>query len=176
MTMADTIAVMNAGVIEQLGSPTELYEHPATTFAANFLGQSNLVAGRIVGAEGDRLDLDVHGARVTATEVTSRVRTGDAWVGVRPEKVGLVKPGTAGTGANVLGGGTVTDASYVGVSIQYLVRMPWGQELTVFAQNDGVREPFPVAAPVDLSWRPEHTFVLDAREDASAGADLGDEG
>jgi spermidine/putrescine transport system ATP-binding protein len=176
MTMADTIAVMNAGVIEQLGSPTDLYEHPATTFAANFLGQSNLVAGRVGDADGDRLELDVHGARLTATKVSSRVRSGDAWVGVRPEKVGLVKPGTAAAGANVLAGGTVTDVSYVGVSVQYLVRMPWGQELTVFAQNDGVREPFAVAAPVDISWRPEHTFVLDAREDATAGADLEDEG
>jgi spermidine/putrescine transport system ATP-binding protein len=163
-------------VIEQLGSPTDLYEHPATTFAANFLGQSNLVAGRVGDADGDRLELDVHGARLTATKVSSRVRSGDAWVGVRPEKVGLVKPGTAAAGANVLAGGTVTDVSYVGVSVQYLVRMPWGQELTVFAQNDGVREPFAVAAPVDISWRPEHTFVLDAREDATAGADLEDEG
>ena len=45
MTMADTIAVMNAGVIEQMGAPDELYENPRTTFVANFLGQSNLIAG-----------------------------------------------------------------------------------------------------------------------------------
>ena len=176
MTMADTIAVMNAGVIEQLGSPTELYEHPATTFAANFLGQSNLLAGRVSSAVGDRLELEVHGARIAATEVSSGVRSGDAWVGVRPEKATLVKPGTAPTGTNVLAAGQVTDASFVGVSIQYLVRMPWGQELTVFTQNDGVREPFPIAAPVDLCWQPEHTFVLDASQDAAAGADLEDQG
>jgi spermidine/putrescine transport system ATP-binding protein len=176
MTMADTIAVMNAGVIEQLGSPSELYEHPATTFAANFLGQSNLVAGRIAGTDVDNLDLDVRGARLTATATRSRITSGDAWVGVRPEKVSLVPPGTAATGMNVLGGGEVTDASFVGVSIQYLVRMPWGQELTVFTQNDGMHAPFGVAAPVDLCWRPEHTFVLDASQDATAGADLEDEG
>ncbi|MFL6286851.1 MAG: ABC transporter ATP-binding protein [Actinomycetes bacterium] len=176
MTMADTIAVMNAGVIEQLGSPSELYEHPATTFAANFLGQSNLVAGRVTNGTGDRLELEVQGARVSASQVSSRVRNGDAWVGVRPEKVSLVSPGTAPVGANVLGDGRVTDASFVGVSIQYLVRMPWGQELTVFSQNDGVREPFGVGAPADICWRPEHTFVLDARQDATAGADWEDEG
>jgi spermidine/putrescine transport system ATP-binding protein len=176
MTMADTIAVMNAGVVEQLGSPVELYEHPATTFAANFLGQSNLVSGRITGADGDRLDLDVHGTRLSAAEVSSRVRSGDAWVGVRPEKVSLVAPGTAPAGANVLAGGTITDASFVGVSIQYLVRMPWGQELTVFAQNNGVQDPFHVTDRADLCWRPEHTFVLDAAQDAAAGADPEDEG
>src|SRR3954464_6524618 len=64
MSMADTIAVMNAGVIEQLGSPADLYDPPATTFAANFLGQSNLVAGRVDAADGDRLELEVHGARL----------------------------------------------------------------------------------------------------------------
>jgi spermidine/putrescine transport system ATP-binding protein len=176
MTMADTIAVMNEGVIEQLGSPAELYDHPATTFAANFLGQSNLVSGRINSGDADGLVLDVQGTRLTATTARARVTTGDAWVGVRPEKVSLVAPGNAPTGTNVLPGGTVTDVSFVGVSIQYLVRMPWGQELTVFSQNNGVHAPFVVADRADLCWRPEHTFLLDASQDAAAGADLGDEG
>jgi spermidine/putrescine transport system ATP-binding protein len=176
MTMADTIAVMNAGLIEQLGSPADLYEHPATTFAANFLGQSNLVAGKVLGADGNRLELDVHGARLTAAEVSSRVDSGEAWVGVRPEKVGLVSPGSAPAGTNVLAGGTVTDASFVGVSIQYLIRMPWGQELTVFTQNNGIQDPFHASDRADLCWRPEHTFVLDASQDANAGADLEDVG
>jgi spermidine/putrescine transport system ATP-binding protein len=175
MTMADTIAVMNAGVIEQLGNPADLYDHPATTFAANFLGQSNLVAGRVNAADGDRLELEVHGARLFAAEVSSGVRNGDAWIGVRPEKVSLVAPGSAPAAANVLPGGRITDASFVGVSIQYLVRMPWGQELTVFTQNNGVQHPFHVGDGADLSWRPEHTFVLDADQDATAGADVEDQ-
>ena len=54
MTMADTIAVMNAGVIEQLGTPAELYDLPATTFVANFLGQSNLIARRRSSARPTR--------------------------------------------------------------------------------------------------------------------------
>ena len=56
MTMADTIAVMNAGVIEQMGAPDELYENPRTTFVANFLGQSNLIEGTITGRAGDLVD------------------------------------------------------------------------------------------------------------------------
>jgi spermidine/putrescine transport system ATP-binding protein len=54
MTMADTIAVMNQGVIEQMGAPSELYENPKTTFVANFLGQSNLIEAEIQGREGGR--------------------------------------------------------------------------------------------------------------------------
>ena len=61
MTMADTIAVMNAGVIEQMGAPGELYDNPQTTFVANFLGQSNLIEGRIKGREGDFVVVDMKG-------------------------------------------------------------------------------------------------------------------
>src|SRR5215217_241161 len=87
MTMADTIAVMNAGRIEQLGSPAELYAHPRTTFVANFLGQSNLIAGRVSSKNGDELSIEVRGTQVLASKVTSAHLDGDVWVGVRPEKV-----------------------------------------------------------------------------------------
>src|SRR5687767_6608273 len=93
MTMADTVAVMNKGHIEQLGAPEELYEAPATTFVANFLGQSNLVSGKVEGADGAALRLDVHGARIAAGKERARVTDGDVWVGVRPEKVQLSDPG-----------------------------------------------------------------------------------
>jgi len=176
MTMADTIAVMNTGVIEQLGNPTELYEHPATTYVSNFLGQSNLLAGRIVDGSGDDLVLDVQGAKLVATKGRARVLSGDAWVGVRPEKVGLAETGESPEAANVLRGGTVTDVSFVGVSTQYLVRLPWGQELMVFAQNNGSQRPFAVGEQADLHWQPDHTFLLDASQDVSAGADLEDAG
>ncbi len=172
MTMADTVAVMNAGRIEQLGSPEELYERPATTFVANFLGQSNLVSGRVAGREGDRVVLDVHGQRVAALAdaVGPGAGDGEVWVGVRPEKVVATAAGAPGPdGCCTLPGGTVTDVSFVGVSTQYLVRMPWGQELTVFAQNDGSAERLAHGADVDLHWRPGHTFLLDAAQDASAG-------
>ena len=65
MTMADTIAVMNGGRVEQLGSPADLYENPCTVFVANFLGQSNLLTAKITGRAGDDLLLDVSGNRLT---------------------------------------------------------------------------------------------------------------
>ena len=68
----------------------------------------------------------------------------------------------------------ISDVSFVGVSTQYLVRMPWGQELQVFAQNTGRTRLFAVGDEVELSWRPEYAFLLDAAQDASAGAQRAD--
>jgi spermidine/putrescine transport system ATP-binding protein len=65
----------------------------------------------------------------------------------------------------------VSDVSFVGVSTQYLVRMPWGQEIQVFEQNTGRRRLFRTGEPVDISWRPEYAFLLDHDQDASAGVD-----
>ena len=177
MTMADTIAVMNDGVIEQLGEPAALYESPRTTFVANFLGQSNLVAGRIVGASSHDVVVEVQGAKLTGLSGRSAVSSGDVWVGVRPEKISLARSDTLpvegldGDGWNVLRGGVVSDVSFVGVSTQYLVRMPWGQELTVFAQNTGASAGPTHGDGVDVRWRPEHTFLLDASEAVDAGVE-----
>ena len=129
MTMADTIAVMNAGRIEQLGSPGELYEAPETTFVANFLGQSNLVRARVSGRDGDDLVLDVQGQKLAMPAARRAGGSDDLLVGIRPEKIHLRESGadeSSAAGRNVLPGGTVSDASFTGVSTQYLVRMPWG--------------------------------------------------
>ncbi|MDP3894528.1 ABC transporter ATP-binding protein [Nocardioides sp.] len=180
MTMADTVAVMNAGRIEQLGSPEDLYEHPASTFVANFLGQSNLVAGTVTGSDGDLLVLDVQGVTLRASGEGARVTSGAVWVGVRPEKVRLGTPEVdddadeEGRATNTLTKAVVTDVSFVGVSTQYVVRLPWEQELTVFEQNTGNRRRFHAGDPVALHWRPEHTFLLDASQDATAGAETED--
>ena len=180
MTMADTIAVMNAGRIEQLGAPGELYGHPRTTFVANFLGQSNLIPGVVRSRNGDEFVTEVHGVKVLASSVSSPELEGNVWVGVRPEKVTLQSAGEGrhdglSDGLNRLADGVVTDVSYVGVSTQYLVRLPFEQELTVFEQNTGERPPFRKGDRVDLTWQPDHTFLLDAHQDAHAGADLGED-
>jgi spermidine/putrescine transport system ATP-binding protein len=170
MTMADTIAVMHHGVIEQLGAPAELYDSPATTFVSNFLGQSNLVKAEVVGRDGDDVVVDAQGSKLGAPGSRARRTEGTVWVGVRPEKVFLAQEGSESSdGSNRLAGGTVSDVSFIGVSTQYLVRMPWGQELTVFEQNSGARESFRAGEKVDLHWTPAHTFLLDADQDAHAG-------
>jgi spermidine/putrescine transport system ATP-binding protein len=72
---------------------------------------------------------------------------------------------------NSIPGGVVSDVSFVGVSTQYLVRMPWGQEIQVFEQNTGRRRLFRTGEKVDISWRPEYSFLLDHNQDASDGVD-----
>lgn len=172
--MADTVAVMNAGRIEQMGAPTELYESPRTTFAANFLGQSNLVEGTSMGADGSDLVVDCHGQKVAIPADRCVVSQDRLLLGVRPEKVRLhAAADEVPAGENAFTGGRVVDASFTGVSTQYLVRMPWGQELTVFAQNLGVGERFPAGSEVTLSWERGHSFGLAG--DARAGSEVDDE-
>ncbi|TIC80497.1 ABC transporter ATP-binding protein [Nocardioides sp. GY 10113] len=170
MTMADTIAVMNRGVIEQMGSPGELYENPRTTFVANFLGQSNLIAGTVVSSGSDVVKVDMHGTQVSIPADRAHTAAGAGWVGIRPEKV-LVAPTGEPIDApgNHMTGGVITDVSFVGVSTQYLVRMPWGQELMAFEQNTGRREVMHRGTAVDVSWRPEFAFLLPADQDVNAG-------
>jgi spermidine/putrescine transport system ATP-binding protein len=150
MTMADTIAVMNAGRIEQLGPPTELYERPATAFVAGFLGASNLLPGKIEGPDAIRLDDG------TVVRASVNGHMGEVAAGVRPEKITI----GAGGGANELPG-TVSETAYIGVATQVVVRTAAGI-VQVFAQNldAGGRVPAP-GTNVVLSWAPESTFVVD---------------
>jgi spermidine/putrescine transport system ATP-binding protein len=171
MTMADTVAVMNAGVIEQMGAPAELYENPRSTFVANFLGQSNLIDGTITGRAADVVSVDMHGISVSIPTARTHADGEKGWVGIRPEKVLIGEPGEAlDAPGNTIPGGVVSDVSFVGVSTQYLVRMPWGQEIQIFEQNTGRRRLFAVGEQVELSWRPEYAFLLDFSQDASAGS------
>jgi spermidine/putrescine transport system ATP-binding protein len=175
MTMADTVAVMNHGRIEQLGHPADLYESPQTTFVANFLGQSNLVEGTRAGTDGDRLIVDAHGHKLAVPQARAATSEQSVLVGVRPEKIRMQAAADAGSvpdGHNRLPGGRVVDVSFTGVSTQYLVKMPWGQELTVFAQNLGLFGRHEAGEEVVLSWESGHTFLLAG--DASAGTELED--
>ena len=176
MTMADTIAVMNDGRIEQMGAPTELYENPVTTFVANFLGQSNLVRATVKERSGGELVVDAQGSALRLPAERCASQGDDVWVGVRPEKL-QIQPSPDGAVAtesvNQLTG-TVVDTSYIGVSTQYLVALPWGQELTVVRQNDGAALLRP-GERVALTWNAAYTFGLDASQDAHAGEMLEDE-
>jgi spermidine/putrescine transport system ATP-binding protein len=198
MTMADSIAVMNAGRIEQQGDPATLYEHPESVFVANFLGQSNLLRASLVGtADGQgsdgqgsdgqgsngqgaagqgtagqgtagqgsggrvRVNVQGHHLEVEGSHVPSGTR--DLWLGVRPEKLRLGDHG----GPNQLQG-VVVDASFTGVATQYIVRLPWDQEITVVQQNDGSARA-KHGENVTISWASRHGFVLDAAEPADSG-------
>lgn len=162
MTMADTVAVMNKGAIEQMGAPAELYELPRTAFVANFLGQSNLFTGAVVGSTDAAIAVDIAGTRLTVPAARARRHQGQVTVGVRPEKVTLHREAPAeASDRNLIGPGRVIDVSFSGVSTQYLVAVPGMSTITVFAQNIGSGPVAAEGAEVWVSWQVEHGFGLD---------------
>ncbi len=161
MTMSDRFAVMRRGKIEQLGTPEDVYENPATEFVAGFLGASNLLDGELSGGNGTAT-VRLPGGEVIGVP-SERIPDGTSSsvkVGVRPEKVS-VEPaeGAPATTDNTVTG-LLRMSTYIGVSHQYKVEGPGGTELTVYVQNLGAsRAPAP-GEKVRLTWRPEHTFVV----------------
>jgi spermidine/putrescine transport system ATP-binding protein len=162
MTMADTVAVMNQGRIEQLGAPEELYELPRTAFVATFLGQSNLLPGTVVSSNDRCILVAVAGdRRIEVPRSRSQKLSGQVVVGVRPEKVQLHPTEPAPTaGRNVLGPGRVTDVSFSGVSTSYQLSVPGIGILTVFAQNVVSGPVVHEGAEVWVSWLTDHGFGL----------------
>ena len=167
MTMADEIAVMHEGRIEQRGSATDLYERPSTEFVANFLGLSNLVDARRTGDDA----YETHeGARIRVPRERAAAREGSVRIGVRPEKVHIHGRGSEpAPGHNVLRG-TVHLATFLGVSLQYVVHTAGGDELTVIEQNRAGAHAGSVGPgeQVSLAWDPEHTFVVTKEEPHAA--------
>lgn len=152
MTMADKIAIMNAGHIEQLGTPSDLYERPRTAFVAGFLGISNLLPGTVAGVDTVRLD-DGTEVRVPAEAIAGR--SGRVAVGVRPEKIRL------GHGEENRLTGRLLETAYVGVATQYVLETQCGN-ISVYVQNSepGAQQ----QTPGEISWSPDSTFVVDHME------------
>jgi spermidine/putrescine transport system ATP-binding protein len=162
MTMSDRIAVMNKGHYEQLGDPESLYERPTTRFVAGFLGVSNLLAATIRDSDGTYTRATL--GDDTAIRVPKALLDGQSQVsiGVRPEKIRLREPGEDGPAGHNRLVGVVRDASYVGVSTQYIVESKSGT-LTVYEQNVERATRSELWAPgeeVQLTWSPDHSFVV----------------
>lgn len=88
LTMSDLIVVMNKGRIEQMGAPEELYRNPATRFVANFIGDTNILSGRVSGSDGDRIVMDWGPRKVVARAGVARAEAGKAAeVAIRPESI-----------------------------------------------------------------------------------------
>ncbi|MEV7869284.1 ABC transporter ATP-binding protein [Streptomyces sp. NPDC088124] len=179
MTMADTVAVMNAGRVEQLGSPADLYENPRTTFVANFLGTSNLIEAEIGAVRGDDVAVTAGGARLVLPRgrcSAPAARGGRLLVGVRPEKISLTHADDADSipeGRNRVSG-RIAASSFIGVSTQYVVDSAACPELEVYAQNIERDSRLAPGADVVLHWNPAHTFGLDAAQSPLAGTTGGE--
>ncbi|AZK96805.1 MULTISPECIES: ABC transporter ATP-binding protein [Streptomyces] len=166
MTMADTVAVMNGGRVEQQGAPAELYELPRTTFVANFLGSSNLIEATVTSTAGGEIAVTAGGTklRLPADRCAGTPAAGEKLLaGVRPEKMSLVHADDA-AGIDASRNrftGTIRAAGFIGVSTQYIVDSPAGGTLEVYVQNLEHDTRLTPGAEVVLHWNPAHTFGLD---------------
>ncbi len=170
LTMSDRIAVMHAGKLEQLGTPEELYERPATRFVADFIGSTNLLRGTV---EGDGR------VRLTSGEIGPVAHDGlppgaDIEMSLRPEAITLMSaddpdatPADGPAPAHSPIPAVVQQAAYLGSTIAYQLRTTGGLELSVVSPKAGTR--FPVGSDVAVSWPPSEALVLGRgpRDDAT---------
>ena len=161
LTMSDRIAVMNDGVIEHLGPPREIYEHPATRFVAGFIGTSNLLTGTLARVTGGQGVIEVSpDEQIIVPPGRSALEPGhEVELTVRPEKIELgAGPGPAGGCALR---GTVTEVVYLGTSTSFSVHTTTGADVVVFQQNSAS-----AAAPVSrgdevwLTWDSQHSYPI----------------
>jgi spermidine/putrescine transport system ATP-binding protein len=169
LTMSDRIAVMNRGRVEQCDVPEAVYERPATTFVAGFIGVSNLMPGQVVSANGSRSRVRLD-AGIEIEAPTNGVASGDrCHAVVRPEKLRLdPRDGAAPDGWPSVEG-MVDSSVYLGTATQIVVRLPGDVAMTVLVPNadEAERSRLPGGgAPVRLSWAPEHIHVV--RESAAS--------
>ena len=172
MTMSDRLAVMNAGHLEQIGAPQDVYDLPSTQFVAGFLGASNLLEGSIEATEGPISKVVLkNGPSISLPADRLHSKNGHVRVGVRPEKLTIESPGTpgSGTGANAIEV-VVSVATYTGVATTYECVTPDGNKVVVYAQNVGGDSYNPRAGErVRLTWDPDHTFAVQPTEQPKEG-------
>jgi putative spermidine/putrescine transport system ATP-binding protein len=150
LTMSDRLAVMNAGRIEQMGSPAEVYEGPVSAFVAGFVGVSNTISG-----EAARLVAGVGGP-----------------ITVRPEKIRILDPSEAPGPSESSVTGHVRDVVYVGAHTRFVVDLDPGGELVVLQQNltQSSMEALEVRGqPVRLAWDRRHNRMLEEEKGGEAG-------
>ncbi len=159
LTMSDRLVVMNAGRVEQLGTPREVYEQPRTRFVAGFIGTSNLLTGRAGRVVGDDAVIEISVSERIVVPLRGRRAPGDLIITVRPEKITLDR---SPTDRDCLVAGTVEEVVYQGTFTSYEVRTSTGDRVLVHRQNVAASDD--IASTGDrvwLSWRKEHSYLLD---------------
>jgi spermidine/putrescine transport system ATP-binding protein len=156
LTMSDRLAVMNAGEVEQLGPPRQVYEEPKTTFVADFLGISNLLSGVAEGSDGGHCRVRIADLELRAAQGESTIR-GDTKVLIRPERVRLEPHGSAGENRIP---GMVERVVYRGASNQVFIRLANGESVQAVVQNTGDGTEYEAGDPVRVHFPPQALRVL----------------
>jgi len=164
LTMSDRIAVMNAGNVDQIGNPTEIYDRPSTVFVASFIGQANLWAGRQTGRTNhDFVEVEVLGTTLKARPGDTTIEPGGhATLMVRPERVRVSMDAPTGEVATVRA--TVRDLTFQGPVVRLSLAAP--DESTILA-HIGPEQDLPMLRPGDqvhVCWAPDASLVLPAAD------------
>jgi putative spermidine/putrescine transport system ATP-binding protein len=169
LSLSDRVVVMSEGRIEQIGTPFEIYNFPATTFVASFVGTLNLVSAGVIDAGSGRLAIDGQEVRV-AKAVTGAGDDGRVTLALRPEGISF---GDGPAGSNRLRG-TIEDINFLGSIVRIRVRLgadPAADGAAVISL-DTFNEPHlalpAVGEVVTTSFPPEACFVLGAARDGAA--------
>jgi putative spermidine/putrescine transport system ATP-binding protein len=154
LAMSDRIAVMNAGKVEQIGTPSDIYDRPSTRFVADFIGDTNLFRGEVI-RDGGKCVLQVD--RALSIELGEEPgTTGPLSIALRPEKIVLAAPNAqAGHGFD----GIVESANFQGGSVLYRIEAA-GRRLLAQQPNNGSHELFQAGAAVALRWTPSDIVIL----------------
>ncbi len=164
LTMSDRIAVMNAGNVEQIGTPTEIYDSPATVFVASFIGQANLWRGRQTSrVDSDFVEIEVLGSKLRARPGNTTIESGgEATLMVRPERIRVSMEAPSGNTVGV--SATVTDLTFQGPVVRLSLVAPDGSPIVAHV---GPEEDLPLLRPGDhvhVSWAAEASLVLPAAD------------
>ena len=164
MSMADRLAVMNGGRIEDMGAPQRVYDRPATQFVAEFLGSCNILPVQYDSTGILRLP-DGSSVLVATDEDYHAVTVSAARVGLRPEKLVVTRGEAVTTTAPNAVRGTVRTATYLGASTEYEIDTAWGGVLKAFAQNLSEIHRARPGEQVTVSWDAGHGFLLPSTAD-----------
>ncbi len=130
LTMSDRIAVMSAGKVQQVGTAREIYENPANTFVANFIGETNLIDAQVIKVTDNQADCRLYDGSIVKCSAAGHDReitTGK--ISIRPERLKLSSNTTKGLK------GVISQSIYIGTDTQYVVSLPNGTELVARSQN-----------------------------------------
>ena len=169
LTMSDRIAVMNRGVVEQTGTPRDVYDAPRTLFVAGFIGDANILAGRVVASEDNRVAICLPSGAVVRARTADRLRLeDDAIAVVRPEHIRLTPLEDNNGGAE----GILTEIVFQGSAIRAVLEVPDGPRI-VATLPPGGHIPVAVGERAAATWTAESAVAFDASEAADLAAASG---
>jgi len=164
MTLSTRMGVMNHGRIVQVGSPTEIYEFPATRFVADFIGSVNLFEGQLIGSEAGRSRIGA-GDLSCVLEVDQNVSATPGttvWVAIRPEKIAIGREAPGGSQQSNVVLGSVKEVAYLGDMSIYMVQLDSGRPVRVTRPNvmRGTKDRIAANETVYLTWHASSPVVL----------------